>query len=1024
MSDDISLFDNPDSRPESVYETDLSLREDREKSLEMWVNEEAERSSLLKTGPMSATPSEFITGAIKIPVKGKLANFSFKGREYLRTIYDSPAKRKLLIAGRQVEKSTMLGNLCLAHLLINPYFRVLYVSPSNQQTKVFSRDRIAEPIELSQFLQQTTNSRLLKNVFEKRFVNHSQLTMRFAFLNADRCISGNSRVQLTDGRVVAIRDLVGLSPVGLVAANVSGAPTRSMGACARSMGVKDVVKVATSFPIPLVCTPDHRILTGRGWVNAGDLREGDYVAAPHPVALLKEEPIGADMAWILGALISEGESVSKKCLRFTNTDEDFLLEFEERARALGVNCGERVIDDRYDKVCYTVSLYSSRGPGIDGVKADIWNLGEFGQRASRKHIPTCIFKAPIVEKSSFLRALFRGDGWRCPESGFGRAGYSTASEQLADDLVLLLWGLGIRSHMRWRGPSTKNASGSFTIDFSTEDTAKLVTLTGAYRPGLDYREVAGKSIKDRIPFSYMRLREYLAKEYGLSTHAAWTNHRIQLRPGNRKDAIGRRVLRDISKKLNDPYLATLSDPSTSWVEVESVESAGREEVFDLTVEGPECFQANGLIVHNCRGIPADKIVIDEFQDILLDNVPVIEECASHSDFKYYVYAGTPKSLDNSIEYYWSRFSTQNEWTVPCRRHGTPKDPGTWHWNVLDEENIGETGLICNLCRKPIRADDPDAQWVALNPKPNVKQPFEGYRIPQIMVPWISWAQLKDKQRVYSRAKFHNEVLGRSYDSGTRPLTRRDVQKNCWGELSMQFYKDVIPYHTQYPIFMGIDWGTGEGSYTVVCLGGYLPFAPDRFTWFYWRRFEGADSEPRKQIEIIRRLINDFGVQKIGVDYGGGHWPNDELTRDYGVDKIKKYQWVGNVKKKIKFDPLLGVPRHLCHRTEVMSDMFNAIKRGDVFWFPRWEEFEEPFASDMLNIYSEFNDRLRMNVYKASPGHPDDSFHAMTFGFLASFYHRPRPDVILPTKEIQREHGLVGSPTEDEGEDDMDDLDVT
>lgn len=583
----VPLSENIDERPRSRFEEEEQPKEVAE---QRWADEEEDITGLDSDGPFGLTPSEFVESAIRIPSKGSLDRFSFVSRNYLRSIYDSPAKRKLLMAGRQVEKSTLLGNEALAYISINPYFRVLYVSPSNQQTKVFSRDRIAEPIELSPFLKQTTNNRLLKNVFEKKFVNRSQITLRFAFLNADRT----------------------------------------------------------------------------------------------------------------------------------------------------------------------------------------------------------------------------------------------------------------------------------------------------------------------------------------------------------------------------------------------------------------------------RGIPADKIVIDEFQDILLENVPVIEECASHSDYKLFTYAGTPKSLDNAIEHYWTRFSTQNEWAVPCRRHGTPKDPSTWHWNILDEENIGEEWLMCDRCQGEIYAADPDATWVSLNPDPKVEKPYEGYRIPQLMVPWIDWSDIKNKQRIYSRAKFHNEVLGRSYDSGTRPLTRRDVQRNCWDELSMVYYREAIQYCRQYPLFMGVDWGTGESTYTVVCIGGYLPFAPERFTWFWWKRFEGIESEPKRQLDTIKKLIHDFNIRQVGVDYGGGFWPNDELTRDFGAEKIKKYQWVGNVKRKIKWDPQLGVPRHLCHRTEVMSDLFNAVKRGDVFYFPMWEEFEDPFAMDFLNIYSEYNDRLRMNVYKCAPGMADDSFHAMTFGFLASFYVRPRPDIILPSKEVERE----------------------
>jgi len=228
-----------------------------------------------------------------------------------------------------------------------------------------------------------------------------------------------------------------------------------------------------------------------------------------------------------------------------------------------------------------------------------------------------------------------------------------------------------------------------------------------------------------------------------------------------------------------------------------------------------------------------------------------------------------------------------------------------------------------------------------------------------------------------------------------------VKDNCSPKLSMNHHMKVAKkWAGQIPIFMGLDWGTGEGTFSVMTLGAYLPFAPDLFTFFYWRRFEGVESEPRRQLDVIFHYADLFKVMAIGADYGGGHWPNDELVRRYGTEKVYKYQWLGNPKRKIAFEPRLNVPRFLCHRTEVMSDIFNAVKRRNVFSFPRWEEFEDPHAQDFLNIFSEYNDRTRMNVYKHAPGMPDDSFHAACFGFLASFKWKKRPDVIAPKRELE------------------------
>ena len=405
-----------------------------------------------------------------------------------------------------------------------------------------------------------------------------------------------------------------------------------------------------------------------------------------------------------------------------------------------------------------------------------------------------------------------------------------------------------------------------------------------------------------------------------------------------------------------------------------------------------------------RGIPADVICLDEIQDLLTDNIPVIEECASHSHLKLFMYSGTPKSLDNTIEFYWTNQSTQNEWVVPCHRHAIQVGNSrvvNKYWNILSEDNIGKKSLVCDKCHKPISSIDEASHWTSLNPgilkSDKIKNPFEGYRIPQLMVPWITMDQIIQKQHTYSRAKFYNEVLGLSYDSGTRPLTRQDIIDNCHDKilLTPEFQESIRKYVGQaYPVYAGIDWGTGENTFTVLSLGAYM--GDGKFTIFYVHRFEGRETEPQVQIEAISRLVETYKIQLIGCDYGGGFWPNDELTRRFGFQRVIKYQY-SQPSTKVSWQD--GHKRFLVHRTEVMSDVFNAIKRRDVFRFPNWEQFQMPFASDMLNIFSEYSEQLRQNVYKKSPSCTDDTFHSILLCFLASMIRNPRPDVIAPNANV-------------------------
>lgn len=411
-----------------------------------------------------------------------------------------------------------------------------------------------------------------------------------------------------------------------------------------------------------------------------------------------------------------------------------------------------------------------------------------------------------------------------------------------------------------------------------------------------------------------------------------------------------------------------------------------------------------LNADRARGIPAWMLEIDEFQDILSDNIPIIEQCLSHApeQWKRFIYAGTPKSLDNILEYYRARYSTQGEWVVPCDRHGG--DTGRY-WNVLGEKNIGKLGLVCEKCKKLIDPMHKDSQWASMVNYDPIKVPFESYRIPQLMVPWKSWTEIVLDYERYPRDKFYNEVLGISFDSGMRPLTLAQVLDCCNPDLHMEDQEDVGFYRNLsfgQPVFCGLDWGSGEHSYTVITLATY---ANSKFRIFYMHRFVGEDMEPEAQLKKICELISYFNVRVIGCDYGGGFAMNDALIRKFGVQRVHKFQYLGRAKKKVEWDGRLR--RWKVHRTEVMSDIFNAIKRKQVE-FPRKEEFTDPYAQDMVNIFSEYSEQLRMVMYRHALDKPDDAFHSLLYCFVGSMIVQPRPDIIAPTKEDPRTGKIIST----------------
>jgi len=168
--------------------------------------------------------------------------------------------------------------------------------------------------------------------------------------------------------------------------------------------------------------------------------------------------------------------------------------------------------------------------------------------------------------------------------------------------------------------------------------------------------------------------------------------------------------------------------------------------------------------------------------------------------------------------------------------------------------------------------------------------------------------------------------------------------------------------------------------------------------FYAHRFTGEEVDPPMQLAKICELIEYFNVRVVGTDYGGGFDRNDHLIRKFGPKRIWKYQYVAKQTRKVNWDTKLG--RFMAHRTEVMSDIFNAIKRGKDCEFPRWEDWRDPFGQDFLNIFSEYSETLKMIQYKHGVDKPDDTYHAYVTMWLASMLVQPRADIILPRRETK------------------------
>lgn len=372
---------------------------------------------------------------------------------------------------------------------------------------------------------------------------------------------------------------------------------------------------------------------------------------------------------------------------------------------------------------------------------------------------------------------------------------------------------------------------------------------------------------------------------------------------------------------------------------------------------------------NFRGVSAAAVLADEVQDMIGKAVIVAEEALSHSRWpiKLKRYSGTPKSLDNTIEVLWRR-STQTEWLIRCP-HCSKSDA---YYNNLGIENISPTGLICSRCKNPI--DARAGQWVQAYPKRYLK----GFRISQIMVPWIDFGDIYyNKMPNYSTALFMNEVLGISYESGAKYLTLDEIQRICSESGNYNMTLSLDREAKSHPRVAGVDWGVSAegGATTVVTIA--VCIRPDKIKIIYSRRL--PPSLPLdEQTTIVQEILEKYRVDFVCADKGAAGDRNLHLAHVVGAENILQVHFVGSGTLTKKF--FEDIAQLNLNRTMALSDFRTEFVQRKHFFLPKWEVWE-PFAQDMLTQYVE-TDRGGNLFYNHPAGSLDDVLMSLVYVNIA------------------------------------------
>jgi hypothetical protein len=294
-----------------------------------------------------------------------------------------------------------------------------------------------------------------------------------------------------------------------------------------------------------------------------------------------------------------------------------------------------------------------------------------------------------------------------------------------------------------------------------------------------------------------------------------------------------------------------------------------------------------------RGLNCNKVAFDEVQDLDSTFIPIIRETMSGSPYGDILqYAGTPKTLDNTLEGLWQR-SSQGEWVIPCpachydnvpaMSHDLDEIIGPW----VPEIGPGRPGTICAKpsCRRPI--DPRMGFWV--HAYPDRLANFAGYHVPQVIMPMHY--EDKDKWQILVGKKeglfgtpanvFYNEVCGESYDTGSKLLTLSELKAASILHANTREAAAAAGFGQYYRRVLAVDWGGGgeeETSFTTYAVLGLLP---DGTIHCIYGERSLTPHDFKREAQVCLELIGLFQCSHLVHDYNGAGAYREKYVIDSG-----------------------------------------------------------------------------------------------------------------------------------------------
>ena len=343
-------------------------------------------------------------------------------------------------------------------------------------------------------------------------------------------------------------------------------------------GVKDCLKVKSDRGEEIICTPEHRFLTQRGWVAAKSLNTSDIIKWFSPFDKKEIEPFD-EKDWLLGLFIADGHS-KNSTVKFSCESEEFARGVAEAIHRVfpnmkGITVKKETHECSSGREGTTWYVNVAQKQGQNGSFSKQYEPNDFVAflKENGLHNKTKENKIwPEHYSFSTLLGFIEGDG--C---------YKNRTIVQKNKAVLYAVYKGLCEYGIQANFSRRNDNLCWIVNFQYKDVLRPHIWLTRYE---DLTKVRPSTFDE-------------SKCYGGFIPSELLNDTSMLDLMSKSDRRQVREKDKISLSLLQRYNIELAGKHLEWARVKSITPAGQHHVYDLTIDSIHSYVANGYVIHNC-----------------------------------------------------------------------------------------------------------------------------------------------------------------------------------------------------------------------------------------------------------------------------------------------------------------------------------------------------------------------------------------------------------------------------------------